>query len=343
MAVLGKHPELAPSVCSYIERYPSIPAKMAAEIVSYVCDGPELYHSVNGALMSASLGRVTGVAGGQTKFAAERLVRSKRGSIPAQPTYKEALVAWGLSKRTLSYAEYDDLVFGEPDWWVQKRMLRQLDQNLFGMATYADLINRLLRGKSGEVSRMAASRLLQESVKLATPYGDVEVTAKHTLKAAGVIRSAGQPASRINQIVSYILKRAENAYGWKHFFGASHRHAELMTIFLKRNFKSNIDAFLVQLDSYCDLMTEKVWARLKPGKTYPNYGHAVKDATLRAALPDTMAVFLTLHDLRLQSATAHPRTAKTGRPTRRLKHRDFYSLRPFLIKAFDELERVIKP
>jgi hypothetical protein len=216
MAVLGKHPELAPSVCSYIERYPSIPAKMAAEIVSYVCDGPELYHSVNGALMSASLGRVTGVAGERlAKFAAERLVRSKRGSIPAQPTYKEALVAWGLSKRTLSYAEYDDLVFGEPDWWVQKRMLRQLDQNLFGMATYADLINRLLRGKSGEVSRMAASRLLQESVKLATPYGDVEVTAKHTLKAAGVIRSAGQPASRINQIVSYILKRAENAYGWR--------------------------------------------------------------------------------------------------------------------------------
>ena len=54
----------------------------------------------------------------------------------------------------------------------------------------------------------------------------------------------------------------------------------------------------------------------------------LKDATLRAALPDTMAVFLTLHDLRLQSATAHPRTAKTGRPTRRLKHRDFYSLPP---------------
>ena len=116
-----------------------------------------------------------------------------------------------------------------------------------------------------------------------------------------------------------------------------------MTILLKKNSESNIDAFLVQLDSYCDLMTEKVWARLKPGKTYPAYGHAVKDTTLGASLPDTMGAFLKLHDLRLQSATAHPRTAKTGKPTRRLKHRDFYTLRPFLVKAFDEFELVIKP
>ena len=161
MDVLRKHPELAPSVCSYIERYPSVPAKMSAEIISYVCDGPELYHSVNGALMSAALGRITGAAGDAlAKFSAERIIRPKRGSIPVQPTYKEALTAWGLSRRTLSYAEYDALVFGEADWWVQKRMLRQLDRHLFGMATYADLINRLLRVKTGEVSRIAASRLL---------------------------------------------------------------------------------------------------------------------------------------------------------------------------------------
>jgi hypothetical protein len=146
MSVLSKNPELAQPVCSYIERYPSIPTKLAAEIVSYLRDGPELYHSVNGALLNASLGRITGAAGDAlAKFSAERLVRPRRGSIPAQPTYKEALVAWCLSKRTLIYAEYEALVFGEPDWWVQKRMPRQLDRHLFGMATYADLINRLLR------------------------------------------------------------------------------------------------------------------------------------------------------------------------------------------------------
>jgi hypothetical protein len=90
-------------------------------------------------------------------------------------------------------------------------------------------------------------------------------------------------------------------------------------------------------------MTEKIWDRLKPGKKYPNYGHAIKDPTLGKALPDMMAAFQILHDLRLQSTTAHPRTTKTGLPTRRLKHKDFYTLRPSLIKAFDEFDRVIKP
>jgi len=344
MAVLRKHPELAPTICSYIEKYSVIPVKMAEEIVSYICDGHELYHSVSGALLNASLGRITGVRGAVlAKFSAERVIRPKRGLIPAQPTYKEALVAWSLSARTLTYTEYDRLIFKEPDWWVQKRMLRELNEPLFGKATYADLINRLLRVKSGEVSRIAASRLLQGLLSITTPYGDVEVTAKQTLKTAGVIRSAGQPESRINQIIAYILKRAENAYEWKTLFGKSHKQAELMTIFLKKNFETNIDAFIVQLDSYCDLVTETIWTRLKPGKIYPSYGHAIKDATLGAALPDTMAAFLKLHDVRLQSATAHPRTTKTGKPTRRLKHRDFYALRPYLSNAFNEFERVIKP
>jgi Reverse transcriptase (RNA-dependent DNA polymerase) len=224
ISVLRKQPEFAPGVCSYIERYSLIPSKMATEIVSYVCDGPELYHSVSGALMTAALGRLTGTAGDAlARFSAERLVRPKRGSIPAQPTYKEALVAWSLSKRSLSYVDYNAMIFEELDWWVQKRMLRQLDPNLFGMATYADLINRLLRVKSGEVGRIAASRLLAESIKLTKPYGNVEVTAKHTLKVAGIIRSAGQPESLINQILAYILRRAETNYAWKSYFGPSHR------------------------------------------------------------------------------------------------------------------------
>ena len=43
------------------------------------------------------------------------------------------------------------------------------------------------------------------------------------------------------------------------------------------------------------------------------------------------------------SVTAHPRSLKTGVGTRRLKHRDFYKLRPVLQAAFDEFERIVVP
>jgi hypothetical protein len=163
------------------------------------------------------------------------------------------------------------------------------------------------------------------------------------LKVGGLIRTVGQPKSRINEILGYIIKRGQTSYDWKAFFGTDHRHAELMMIFLKRNRESNIDAFLVQLDSFCDLLTTEIYKRLKPGKHYPNFGHAIKDTTLTGKLPIMMSTFLKVHDLRLQSTTAHPKGKKSGQPTRRLKHRDFYAVRPDLINAFDEFETTSIP
>lgn len=341
--VLRRHPDLAPTVCLYITSYKKIPAKLASEIIDYV-RGPELYHSVNGMLLRACLGRFPATeAATLGRLCAHRLVRSRSGSIPVQPSYKEALIAWSLSARTISFADYDHIVTNESDWWVKKCAIRELSDSLFGAPTYADFINRTMRATEAEVARISASRLIQDGLRLTIPYGNVETTAKQMLKASKVIRAVGQPSSRANEILGYIIGRKETAYDWKKFFGANHRHAERMMIFLKRNRESNIDAFLVQLDSFCDFLNAEVYRRIKPGKTYPNFGHAMKDATLKGMLPDTMACFAKLHDLRLESATAHPKTKKTGKPTRRLKHRDFYKIRADLIRAFDELEKVIVP
>ena len=81
--------------------------------------------------------------------------------------------------------------------------------------------------------------------------------------------------------------------------------------------------------------------RLKPGKTCPSFGSAIKDPVLLATLPSTMTCFQALHNLRLESTTAHPKSQKTGKPTRRLKHHDFYKIRSKLINAFDEIESTI--
>jgi hypothetical protein len=343
MRILARQPDFARSICAYIERYKRIPNGLAQDIIAYLT-GIELYHSVNGGLLRACLGKLPAAEAAQIgNFCAIRLLRPKRGSIPTQPSYREALIAWCLEMKKLSFSEYDAIVTKERDWWVRKCAIRGLEATLFGSASYTDLINRLLRSNDAEVARIAASRLLQEKFRLTTPYGDVEAAAKRTLKVGGLIRTVGQPKSRINEILGYIIKRAQTSYDWKAFFGTDHRHAELMMIFLKRNRESNIDAFLVQLDSFCDLLTGEIYRRLKPGKHYPNFGHAIKDTTLIGALPIMMTTFLKVHDLRLQSTTAHPKGKKTGLPTRRLRHRDFYTIRPDLIDSFDEFEATSIP
>ncbi|KAB2912600.1 MAG: hypothetical protein F9K29_18645 [Hyphomicrobiaceae bacterium] len=343
MQILQRSPDLAGSVCSYIAKYDKLPGKLSSDIVAAI-KGPELYHAVNASLIRASLGKL-GVASSTElgQFAADRLMNPPRGAIPLQPSYKEALIACALHAGNLTYAQYEKLLVDEKDWWVRKSALRELVEARYGRASYISLVNRCLRMSDGEVARRAAALMLQDALPLAKPYGDVETTAKQALKVAGIIKSVGQPSSRINSIVAYMLERPETDCDWRRFFGKEHRHAEVHAFFLKRNRETNIDAFLVALDSFSDFLTRELWRRYKPaGSQCPAFGHAIKDATLTATLPRAMACFVKLHDLRLQSATAHP-TTKSGKPGRRLKHRDFYKLRQELVDTFDEIEATVVP
>lgn len=341
--VLHSHPEYAPQIASYIARYKKIPAGLAAEIKAYL-DDQELYHSVLATVLDACFGRLPSPYDYEIgKAAADRLLRSKPGALPLQPTYKVSLIACALSSGKMTYAEYDGLVAAETDWWIKKRSVLALAPDIFGVPSYEAFLNLRMREDGSEVARICANRLVEGSHKLSSPYGTVETTAKHILRAAKIIRVVGAPDSRIPEIVAYVLDRKRAVYDWKALFGSGHKHAERMMIMLKRDRESNIEKFLIHLDSWFDLLLSEIYKRHKPGKTYPNYGSALKDPVLTAVLPIAIPALNALHAIRLESSVAHPRSFKTGKPTRRLKHHDFYKIRKQLIAAFDEIERVIIP
>ena len=341
--VLQSHPEYAPQIASYISRYVIIPASMASDIKAYL-DGQELYHAVLAVILDACRGRLPPPFDNDIgQAAADRLLRPKASALPLQPTYKASLIAWALSEHKLTFAEYEGIVSVEPDWWVKKRSLVALDSDIFGEPSYEAFLNSRLRENGSEVARICASRLVEGSHKLAKPYGNVETTAKHILRAAKLIRVVGAPDSRIPEIIAYILDRKRSAFDWKTFFGSGHKHAERMMIMLKRDKEANIEKFLVHFDSWCDLLLAEIYGRLKPGKKYPAYGAALNDANLAATLPTAIPALKVLHAVRLESSVAHPRSQKTGKPTRRLKHYDYNKIKKQLVPAFDEIERVIVP
>ncbi|MFP1632333.1 reverse transcriptase domain-containing protein [Zhengella sp. ZM62] len=341
--VLQSHPEHAPQIASYISRYAKVPAGMASDIKAYL-DGQELYHSVLAVILDACLGRLPPPFDNDIgQAASDLLLRPKAGALPLQPIYKASLIAWALSSNKLTFAEYEGIVSVEPDWWIKKRSVMALASDIYGVPSYEAFLNSRMREDGSEVARICAARLVEGSHKLAKPYGTVETTAKHVLRAAKLIRVVGTPDSRIPEIIAYILDRKRTPFDWKTLFGSGHKHAELMMIMLKRDREANIEKFLVHFDSWCDLLLSVIYGRLKPGKTYPHYGSALDDANLAAALPTAVPALKALHALRLESSVAHPRSQKTGKPTRRLKHNDFYKIRKQLVPAFDEIERVIVP
>jgi hypothetical protein len=97
LLVIRKHPEYSGTIASYFSRYNGMPARLATQIIEYLME-PELYHSVSGDIVRSCLGRTPPAESAiLARFAAERLLRPKRGLLPLQPTYKEALIAWTIS------------------------------------------------------------------------------------------------------------------------------------------------------------------------------------------------------------------------------------------------------
>ena len=343
MAVLRSHPEYAPQIASYISRYAKIPVGMASEVKTYL-GGDELYHSVFAVILDACLGRLPlSIDNAIGQAAAERLLRPKPGSLPIQPTYKASLIACALSGGKLTFAEYEGIVSVETDWWIKKRSVIKLVPGIYGVPSYEAFLNARMRENGSEVARVCAARLVEGAHKLTTPYGNVDITAKHVLRAAKLIRVVGAPDSRIPEIIAYMLSRKLTAFDWKTLFASEHTQAERMMILLKRDREANIEKFIVHFDSWCDLLLSELYKRLKPGKSYPSYGSALNDASIAATLPVAVAALKALHALRLESSVAHPRSQKTGKPTRRLRHYDFYKIQKQLGPAFDEIERVIIP
>jgi len=161
----------------------------------------------------------------------------------------------------------------------------------FGAPSYRDFLNRSMRIRESEIARCASAKLVEQSVSLNNPYRDVYEPAKIILRATKIIRSVGRPPSMINSIVAYVLARSETPYDWTRLFGAGHRHAEQMAIFLKQSREADIDAFMTRFDSFADNLTAEIFRRYCPGRIYPKYGSALKHPTLVALLPNAMKAF----------------------------------------------------
>ncbi|HVQ09028.1 MAG TPA: reverse transcriptase domain-containing protein [Allosphingosinicella sp.] len=343
LEVSRHHPEFSNPIGRYFSRYRTMPSSLAQKVFALLQE-PELYQSVNGDFLRGCLGAMpTTEALSVGTFCADRLLRPATGLLPLQPTYKEALIAWALKTGRISYAEFEGLLKQESDWWVRKSMLREVRSSQFGPGSYRDLLNVALRVDDGETAMCAAARLVTETVSLQRPYGNVHEAGKIILRTAKVIKSAGGRPSLIEPVLRYVLKRPASNYDWLKFFAAGHRHAEQMAIFLKQSFETDIDAFLTRLDSFADGITAELFRRFVPGKACPAYGSAVHHPTLVATLPFTMGAFQTLHNLRVASITAHPRSLKTGVGTRRLTQTDYRKIRPALHAAFGELESLVAP
>jgi hypothetical protein len=343
--VLVGQPDLSDVIIRHFERYKKLPKSLAGRIVDDVL-AEGVYHSVNGDLLNLLCDRISGDKADQVaNFAYERLFAGKfRGArFPApQPTYKVALIRWALRSGRMTFVDVQGMIRGERDWWVRQELLTYLDGGKFGQPSFEALLNLGMRTSEPDPARVAASLLFANSLSAIRPYEECHWSARLLLRNVGLLPYAGRPPSLIPTILTYVMKFSA-PYDWQRLFGNTHEAAERLGIVSKQRFETDIDAFVVSLDSFCNLVLAEIF-RQRGNRMNTTYGNSLKSgapAWLRADFPNLMRGFARLHELRIRSFTAHPRHQKTGALNRRITHAQYYRVRKLLVSAFQELVRVL--
>jgi hypothetical protein len=339
---LGR-PDLSDTIARHFGKYKKLPKSLLEKIVRQVT-AEGVYHSVNADLLALLYGRVTGPKLSEiADFCYERLFAPKyRGSafpVP-QPTYKSTLIRWALLSARMSFVDLEALVRNEKDWWVRQDILTHLDENRFGRPSFQLLLNFGMRSIEPDPARVAAWLLFSHSLAVDKPYNDCHWAARLLMRNVGFIPYAGRAPSLIPGVLLYTVRFA-GPYNWQRFFGISHTAAERLSIVSKQRFETDIDAFVVSLDSFCDLLMRQIFHHRGHTMT-ASYGSvlATPPAWLRIDFANLVRAFHRLHQLRIRSFTAHPRH-RTGAFNKRITHTQYYRARKPLEFAFQELARVL--
>ena len=335
-------PHLADTVARHFSKYRSLPSSLRKTIISLALD-EGVYHSVNAELLNLLYGRVAASAQNTlADFAYERLFakRYRTKAIPApQATYRASLIKWALLSNRMTYLDIQTLIQNERDWWVRQDHVANLDQIRLGRPSYDALLNIAMRTSDPEPARVAAAALFDVSGVVAPPTDQCHWAARLLLRNVGLLAYAGRPPSQIPGVLNYVIKFS-TFYNWQLFFGSAHDAGERLAIVAKQRFETDIDAFVVNLDSFCDLLTRKIFEH-RGHVMRTTYGNAIgagASAWFRADFPALMHGFAALHQLRIRSFTAHPRHS-TGALNRRITHWQFYRVRKDVLLAFQELGR----
>lgn len=339
MRIMKAQPALAASIVGYFKRYARLPRRLADDICSFL-EQDEVYHSVHADLLMAVLENMHDDFRARcAAYCRKRIGKTevkKRGE--PQVSFKAALWAWLLRENRVTYVQIEQFLKSERDAWVVKDVVARLSSDHLGTPSHEALLNLAITlEKNADANRVAAVRIVDESLSVTAALSDIANAGKPDLFLGGKIKRIGKAESLVGIVLSRVLGYSFPVYDWGRLLGAQHVQAERLAFNVQRHYESSIDACIVALDSLCDLVFERLFGIHLPGKGFGNYGAMLANPTLLAALPTVCTEFKTLHDLRCESATAHPRNTKKKIATRRLKHHDLRKTSPGLIRAIKEI------
>ncbi|HEV2558285.1 MAG TPA: reverse transcriptase domain-containing protein [Microvirga sp.] len=343
VGLLRSRPHYSSSIRTYLSRYRKLPGKLDLEIRRYISDESHIYQTVVADLLEGIVQRVqpsVEVNG----FVTKALRTNKVGGVPLQPNLKLALIKYGLQHGITNYSEIRKIIEKERDWWLVKEVISTLDIRRLGHPTFSELVNIALRNHNSEVCTVSIGALFTQNV-VVTDQSLLSRDVIRRLATAKIEGFSSSGHSAIPYVLEYSLRLRRGSFDWVSFLGTEHQSLAHLALSMKQSFETDIDAYVVRLDAFCDGVLQRFNKLFDVQIGKSTFGSLVNSPPkrLKVLLPTAIDGFKLLHQLRGKSHTPHPYSLKTGQATRRIKHTEFWHIRKRLMLSLDELQRVTAP
>jgi hypothetical protein len=334
--ILENRPELYGNVANYLRRYNRIPDGTATKALSYV-QANTLYDAVRAEFISAVDGKMSDKLDSHwARFLRQSVWRLQQIS----PDLRSACAKFLIRCGQLTPAIIESACLESSSWWLRAQIIDSLEPSTLGIKTIEKIVAKGVKANSREVALSAAWKGFQASF---VPNGtrlDWNRAAELLYIEAGHFEKPISFQCGVTNALNKFLSRKDRPK-WKRLFGSRYLQAERQAIEAIASSSVNTSSFINLLDVFNDFLLEAIYGTDSNLGSYKlgSIGSVLNAPTGRLATkyPATFAFCAFIHALRYESIVSHPLVRSTGKPTKKISHKNIPKVRRLFAGAVAEL------
>jgi len=328
--IYGDSPELYSSFVRYLQRYRKMPPGAAKPLVEFVKKRP-MYPTIHAAFIEAARERLNPRQARSVDLVAEKLWK------PAilQADLLTAVARWRMSRGKLTYSQMKYAVNKANSWWTRAQVVLFLGDDLIGRPSFETLLNHALRDESADVAMAAAFIMGKAGAGLRR---DVCPRANPILKEFGLIRRSGSRPCGVHSSLERIAGTVARV-NWRSFFRANYSVAERQAVECAAYAETNATSWVNAMDVFDDWLLNDLYARDPSLGIYKigSVGSVMDSTRLQTDYPKVREMVKGIHIKRYESRLSHAKERRTGKPTKTIKFRFLWDMKPVIREAIAEL------
>ena len=326
-------PELYSAFARYLQRYRKMPAGAAKPLVKIVKKSP-MYPTIHAAFIEAARERLKSHQARSIDLVAEKLWK------PAilQADLLTAVARWRMSRGKLTYSQMKYAISKANSWWARAQVILFLGDDLIGRPSFETLLNHALRDESADVAMSAAFVMGQTGAKVVGVRRDISLRANPILKEFGLIRRSGSRPCGIHSSLERIVGTVTRV-NWHSFFGGNYRVVERQAVECAAYAETNATSWVNAMDVFNDWLLNDLYKRDPSLGIYKigSVGSVMDSVRLQKYYPKVRAMVKGIHIKRYESRLSHAKERRTGKPTKTIKFKFLWDMKPVIREAIAEL------